>query len=400
MQMNKNLRCAMIFMGPFPLGNVSTIRIMSYCKALVKEGVYVKVYIISPTTEAAINKNKKGTVDGVDFEYVVDITWKKQSPSHFYKLCYYIKGLILSLFVLRKDKINCLLTYHDEIISNLLYRVFCSFTSIPFVIDKTEYPKGVFGVSRLKKQYVKLRLRLFDGVITITNELANFYANFLSLRKKNVFLLPMTVDIDRYKDIQANRIDEYIAVMFGVHNRDGLFDSVKAYANYVKGISENPYKLLLIGDFEGLCKKYPENLSILKYIEDENIKQDIIFKGLVDNNDVPTLLVNAKCLLTTPMKYISGGFPTKLGEYLLSGVPVVTTAAGEIPNYLTHGKDILMSPPSNDIREIAQNLIFVHKNPEEANKIAIQGKILAEKVFNANTYIEAMILFLENIRNK
>ena len=32
-----------------------------------------------------------------------------------------------------------------------------------------------------------------------------------------------------------------------------------------------------------------------------------------------------------------GGFPTKLGEYLATGNPVVVTKVGEIPNYLIDG---------------------------------------------------------------
>lgn len=394
---NKEIRCALIFLGPFPIGNVSSIRIMSYCKALVKRGVSVTVLLIAPTAEAACNENSEGEVDGVLYKYMTKVTWDRSNTPYLIKLLYYLIGLLKSISFVQKSRVNCLLSYHDEFFSNVFFKCLTKLLSIPYIIDKTEYPQGYFNKSTLGKRIVHLRMKLFDGYIVITKELKDFYLQITQKKSTHFFLLPMTMDMDRFKNVRKQMADEsYITVVFGTHNRDGLFDSVISYYKYCKLVENKPFKLILIGDYEGLCKSFPECLEIKKYIVENNIQSNVEFKGLIQIDNVPQILLNSECLLTTPIKYVSGGFPTKLGEYLLSGVPVVATAAGEISNYLTHKKNILLSPPS-DLDDVARNILYVHQNKMEAKEIAESAKIVVREIFNAESYSAELIKFLKSL---
>ena len=391
-----DLRCALIFLGPFPVGNVSTLRILSYCKALANKGVFVKVLIIAPTTEAQVNKDRFGSIDGVEYQYMTGITWRKLGKFRLIKYLYYIIGLLISLKYLNKDRINCVLSYHDELVSNVFYRVFASLFSIPYILDKTEYPKDRSSKSKFRREVARYRLKLFSGIITITSELKEFYSRILT--PERVFLLPMTIDINRFQNTEVQEIsDPYIAVIFGTHNRDGLEVSVKAYGEYCRLSDAPPFKLKLVGDFNTLCQRWPRTELIKRYIEDNNLGSLIEIIGLVPINDVPQLLINAACLMTTPANYASGGFPTKLGEYLLAGVPVIATSAGEISNYLTDEINILLSP-TNNVNHIARRILFVQNNPKAAQKIALAGKALAIEVFNAETYSWKLIKFIKGIK--
>ena len=393
----KELRCALIFLGPFPIGNVSTIRIMTYCKALVKKGVFVKVLLIAPTAEAAVNKSRSGVVDGVHYQYITDITWNRKNVPKFIKLAYYVAGLFKSLEYIRADKINCLLTYRDEFLSNVFYRIATKMRGIPFIIDKTEYPVGYFKMPAFRKRFERLKLKMFDGFITITSELKKFYYREIKKPESHYFLLPMTMDMNRYAGLQKQQVDEpYIAVVFGTHNRDGLFESIKAYKKYRSLTTAKPYRLVLIGDLDELCKNFRECNDIKSYIERNGLQASVDIKGMIPINDVPQLLLNADCLLTTPLAYVSGGFPTKLGEYLLSGVPVVATSAGEINNFLTDKLNILLSLP-NDDDAVADHILYLQQNPREMEKIGQAGKRLVAEVFNADTYVDDLILFLKGL---
>jgi glycosyltransferase involved in cell wall biosynthesis len=396
---NNTLRCALIFLGPFPIGNVSSIRIMSYCKALAKEGVFVKVLLLAPTTEAAINEFKSGNVDGVEYQYMTNITWKNKNTPSYVKFFYYILGFFLSLKYLRQDKINCLLSYHNELFSNIFFRIFTKIIGIPFIIDKTEYPNGYFKMPAFRKKIENFKLKMFDGFIVITNELERFYLQITKYEKSKYFLLPMTIDSERYIGVEKDKDSKrYIAVVFGTHNRDGLFESVLAYHKYHRLKGNLPFNLVLIGDFLGLCESFPECKEILNYIKTNNLEDYIYLKGLVSITDVPNLLLNANCLLTTPLEYVSGGFPTKLGEYLLSGVPVVSTSAGEIEKYLTHNENVFLSAVG-DLDSIAENILFIDQNENQAAIIGESGKNLAIKVFNADTYSKKLIEFLSSFTN-
>jgi glycosyltransferase involved in cell wall biosynthesis len=393
---NTKLRCALIFLGPFPIGNVSTLRIMSYCKALAKEGVFVKVLILAPTKEAEINENKKGNIDGVEYEYVTKITWKRKKTPSYLKYLYYIYGIFKCLTILHKNKINCLLSYHNELLSNIIYRTYTKLKRIPFILDKTEYPNGYFKFSKTKKKLEHLKLKMFDGFILITHELEKFYFEITKYEKSKYFFLPMTIDPERYNNTTTTKENKtYITVVFGTHNRDGLFQSIIAYNKYTNIKKEKPLKLILIGDYIGLCKTHPECNQILDYIIENKLEDNIEFKGLIPINEVPNILINSKCLLTTPLSYTSGGFPTKLGEYLLSGVPVVATSAGEIDLYLTNNENILLSNVG-DLESIAKNLLYVDSNEIETKKIGESGKKIALNVFNAENYTKKLITYLTN----
>jgi glycosyltransferase involved in cell wall biosynthesis len=398
---DEKLKCALVFLGPFPIGNVSSIRILSYCKALVEKGCYVKVLLIAPTTEASCNRYTSGIIDGVHYEYMTRVTWKNINTPFFVKIFYYIIGLFKSVHILIKEDINCLLSYHDMFISNVFYFCISRFLRIPFVLDKTEYPENYFDKSWLNKKVINFSLGLYDGIITITEELKSFYSKITKTMYNDVFLLPMTMDLDRYRGIKKQMVKKkYIAVVFGTHNRDGLFESVVTYNMYRKLLKDDePYNLLLIGDFEVLCETFPECKQIILYIEKEVIQEYVIFTGLVPINDVPQLLVDAECLLTTPLKFVSGGFPTKLGEYLLSGVPVVATAVGEIEKYLIDGVHILLSDPNN-LEGIANNLLSVHQKKENYYEMGKSAIEVVKKYFNANVYSYDLIDYLNKFKKK
>ena len=75
---------------------------------------------------------------------------------------------------------------------------------------------------------------------------------------------------------------------------------------------------------------------------------------------MPKYLCNAKLLALARPDSIQaqGGFPTKLGEYLATGRPVVVTKVGEIPDYLEDGVNAFLS----DINS-GYSLLYFNDNP-------------------------------------
>lgn len=76
-----------------------------------------------------------------------------------------------------------------------------------------------------------------------------------------------------------------------------------------------------------------------------------------------------------------GGFPTKLGEYLATSKPVVLTKVGEIPLFLTDGVNAYLSEPDN-AESFAKKLDEALSNQKEARKVGLNGRHLADTVFN------------------
>ncbi len=379
----------MIFLGPFPKGNVSTLRIISYCKELVEQGHYVCVYLLAPTKESGVNTERKGQFNGIDFIYVSKVTWRRNNVSTLIKGGYYMYGVFAALFLLSKNKTDCILTYYFSPISNLVFGLYAKIRRIEFILDKTEYPKNFFNASSLKRKFIECNLRAFDKIITISHELKSFYGRIVG--NKNVFLLPMSIDPQRYSDIiPYNNLHPYIAVVFGTHNRDNILDSIKSYIEFSSYKQNRKVELFLIGNYQKLIANHPSLSEMDCLIKNTpNIK----VMGMIDNALIPSFLKGASCLLSTPVKYISGGFPTKLGEYLLSGKPVVITNVGEIPFYLKDNETAFLCNPG-DITGIAKRIDDVFENYNRAKIVGDNGRNLALTVFNAKTYINELIDFI------
>ena len=244
----------------------------------------------------------------------------------------------------------------------------------------------------LKRRIATLFLKVFDGYIIMTKELMDFYSLHKS-NKAKLFLLPMTISSNRFDNIvkkEHNR--KYIAVVFGTHNRDGLFESIQAYEQYLKLEKKTPLSLYLIGNYQ----KIPNKQTIDNFIKDKDLASMICFTGVVPIGDVPQYLSDARVLLTTANEYSSGGFPTKIGEYMLSGVPIVATKVGELPLYLKDKYDVYFVEP-RDYQNIALTIYNINQNYTAALRVADNAKKTALNYFNATTYVEDLKTFIESL---
>ena len=381
-------RCAVVTMAPFPKGNVSTLRYTSYLLALVKRQIYSLVLIYCPTTMAKHISYRSGIYKGIEYQYATKITWGK-FDNLIVKICYLLVGLFNCVKYIRKKKINILILYGENpLIVNLFFLIVCKLFNVKYIGDRSEYPSLKVRNSKVRSWIYKKKIGLFDGIIVMTHELFEYYSS-CSRKVHFCFLLPMTIDVNRFDNLGDRYRLGYIATVFGVHNRDGLYETIKAFLKYKE--QNGSYNLWLIGNYDAMPNK--EILDDLIYSSKLSDKIQIL--GKVDIDKVPKILYNASCLITTPNFYISGGFPTKLGEYMLSGTPVIATKVGEIPNYVNDKREVLLVEPGN-IDDIADKILFVEKNPKVTMCMALNAEKKAKTVFSASTYVDGLLSFFMN----
>ena len=97
--------------------------------------------------------------------------------------------------------------------------------------------------------------------------------------------------------------------------------------------------------------------------------------------------------MAPPENFSSGGFPTKLGEYLATGKPVICTSVSEVPLYLNNTNSIIIKP--NNKKELIDVLSSIIQAPMKYEEIGKNGRLIAEKIFNINTHSESLIAFLK-----
>jgi len=109
----------------------------------------------------------------------------------------------------------------------------------------------------------------------------------------------------------------------------------------------------------------------------------IIFTGQLDRKSVIEKINSAYCLVLARPDNIQAkyGFPTKLGEYLSTGKPVIVTSVGDIPLFLRDGENAYIAKPDN-VDAFANKLNECLSDSIKASFIGKKGKELVYGEFN------------------
>lgn len=258
------------------------------------------------------------------------------------------------------------------------------------ISEQTEIPNYGYKMSFIRRLIEAIRMyanKHFNGVVGISQGLKEYY---LTKGVKNVDVINMFVDPSRFENVQVDAKDLYIAYCGTVSvHKDGVDTLVKAFDIFRKSFPN--YKLYLIGDFDKLGAE-----GIIKGLIDElGLGESVVLTGRVNADDMPKILMGAQMLaLSRPNNTQSQyGFPTKLGEYLATGKPVVVTKVGEIPLFLHDGENAFMADP-DDVEDFANKLIEVASDYPSALKVAQKGKELAYTEFSSKVQSEKLLDFI------
>lgn len=233
----------------------------------------------------------------------------------------------------------------------------------------------------------KTAFHVYDGMALMTKTLYKHYEQFKSSKPK-LLHLPMTVDLDRFSTPELPLPEfkkPYIAYVGVMNNaKDGVNILIQAFAK-VHILFPN-FKLYLIGPW------HYDTPSQLKMIKDLNLSDRVFWMNEYPRDNIPKILLNADLLvLPRPLsRQALGGFPTKLGEYLASGIPVCATKVGEIPDYLVDEESVFFAEPGS-VESLADSMFRALSNPIKAKDVGKNGRKVAEKYFNKD--IQAVLLY-------
>lgn len=239
---------------------------------------------------------------------------------------------------------------------------------------------------KLQSQYLKACTQL-DGLFVISKALVSYYS-IIGVDRDRIHIINMTVDYHRFIGLQKNlSVPKYIAYCgTASNNKDGVDQLIMAFSIVAQTYKD--IKLYIVGE----TPSSEDKAGNLKLIKELGIEDRVVFTGMISAEQMPQLLVDATILaLDRPDSLqAQNGFPTKLGEYLLSGNPVVVTKVGDIPLFLKDGETALLSEQRNP-QEFASKICWALKNPDKAAVIGQNGKEVAMQQFNYLTETRKMV---------
>jgi glycosyltransferase involved in cell wall biosynthesis len=229
--------------------------------------------------------------------------------------------------------------------------------------------------------------------VSCSDELLNFYNDLLS-EKCGTLKISSVVEYDMFckSDLQSPFSDKKYIVYCGNmgSNKDGVEDLISAFSLFSK--KNKSVDLCLIGS------ALPEEMIQIKtQIKKNSIVDRVLLTGKLPHKEIPPYLLNAQLLvLARPNnKQAQGGFPSKLAEYLSSGVPVLVTKVGEIPFYIKDELNGYLTDPS-DVIMLANKFEYILNNYKKAKLIGKRGQVLAKNEFDLNIQTERLVDFLKS----
>ena len=255
--------------------------------------------------------------------------------------------------------------------------------------ERTEHPDA-YPISKYKFfsiHYID-DCKKVEGLFVISNALKTYFEK-VGVPSDKVHVINMVVDSHRFKHVVKNDdVEPYIAYCGKAsNNKDGVDCLIKAFA--IVAAKKKDIKLYIIGEAP------PKESDNRELVHSLGLEDRVIFTGVISSDNIPKLLTNAKILALARPKSLQNtyGFPTKLGEYLLTGNPVVVTRVGDIPLFLKDKISALLSE-CGDIKGFADNIIWALDHPKESKEIGNIGKIIADEEFNYLVETQKMCNFL------
>lgn len=343
-------------------------RLVSFLNVFEKRSIDVELVFLFP--------NSNNTKPIFSYKHI-SVTYAYECSS-FFKHRYVAKlftHIITKYLIRRLSDDDCVFVYSGGII---LKRLKLS-TNARVFYEMTEHPDVMrWRIPIQKKIYIE-GCRKVDGLFVISTALKDYFKG-IGVSEEKITIVNMTVDPTRFDSIQKeDGAGRYIAYCGAAsNNKDGVNRLIEAFW-YVAQKHED-VKLYIIGKAPSVS----DDEGNIQLVERLRLKDRVVFTGVVSADDMPRILTNATVLaLARPDNLqAKNGFPTKLGEYLLTGNPVVVTKVGDIPLFLKDGENALIAEADN-VKEFADKLLWALEHPDIASSIGRRGREVALKNFNS-----------------
>ncbi len=237
--------------------------------------------------------------------------------------------------------------------------------AVTFSINKSD---AVTSVSQSLKEDT---LRLFD----IKNEI-EVIPNFIDLDKHRIGFT------DCQRDMMAKKDERIITHISNFRKVKQIPDVITIFYNIQK---QMPAKLMMVG--EG-----PERVKAELMCEELGISDHVIFFG--NSNEIDKILSFSDLFL---LPSVTESFGLVALEAMASGVPVISSNTGGIPEVNVHGVSGFLSDV-NDVEDMSKNAIYILNNPERLSQFKVNARREAKKFDIHSIVPQYESLYIETLK--
>ncbi len=225
--------------------------------------------------------------------------------------------------------------------------------------------------SKLKKKILTKNILYASHIASTSNNMAVQLKKIVSELKKEIYITPFGVDVNKFKNMHLKRNDDdfNIGNIKSLEEKYGieyLILGVEELLNDLKDKDNSlvdKIKLYIYGD--GNQREYLENL-----ITSHKLHNNVFLMGKIPNNEVPKVLNMFDVFCVTS---ILESFGVAVVEAMACELPVVATKADGFCEVMVNGETGYLVEKKN-IKEIALGLKKIFDDKELAKKIGKNGR--------------------------
>ncbi|MFW6275046.1 MAG: glycosyltransferase family 4 protein [bacterium] len=384
------MKITLLLNQTYPYGYALTKRFHLYAKGFIRNGHSANILIPLPTEKSEKTKNTKtsGVYDEVPYNYTTPSTIR--SKNFLLRRMYDFTGAINAGKFILREKPDIIITSTFSVVFFIFLRIISLSIPIKIFRERNE-------VDNLKKDKVpshmqlksKYESKLFHGSVIINKQLKHHIENNLKNKSPNIIVPILIEDFKSSKKLPVKNTIVYTGTYR--ERKDGILTILQAFSILRKAHPE--YKMILTGSPKG-SKDYKK---IMDLIASQNLEAHVNFTGYLSEEELRNELIAARMLIITKPDNRQNhyNFPTKIGEYLISGRPVISTRVGIVGELLEDHKNVVFS--GYDATEISKKMAFIINNPDAADVIGENGRQYALTNFNYKNHTKRMIDFFNQL---
>lgn len=224
--------------------------------------------------------------------------------------------------------------------------------------------------SRWVMQATKWALRRVDRLITVSDNLKQNVIDLVGIRQLTVVHNGADPDVftprpklEARRRLGLNRTGELICFVGYLRSEKALEYLMAGFAS----LGRPSAQLCIVGD--GPMKK-----QWVSHAERLGIAASCVFAGAQPHEEIPLWISASDCLVLCSL---SEGLPTILPEAMLSGVPVIATPVGGVPEVIRN-LDTGLLVPCRDAAAIAAALTFLFDCPDVSSGLVNRAGAFAK----------------------
>jgi anaerobic magnesium-protoporphyrin IX monomethyl ester cyclase len=218
-----------------------------------------------------------------------------------------------------------------------------------------------------KKRILKFSIENADIIVADSFSTKRDIVEYYGTNEKKIKVVPLGVEsrfrpisnVEEYR-LKNNLPSKMILNVGTLEPRKNVVSLIKAFKKLREKRFED-YKLVIVGDKGWLYKQ------IFKEVEDSDLKKEILFLGVVSDEDLP-MLYNCADIFVYPSLYEGFGLPPL--EAMACGIPVITSNTSSLPEVI--GDAGIMVDPT-DVTSLCENMYNLLKDRELRYHLSSKG---------------------------